>query len=656
MPVPFYLDRARSEENTSANFLQQNRIVDNDIVRRNNAQAVASSINNFLVQNIEAVRNARRAPQQRPSSWTETIDYNNGYQSEVEDRFRKEHRYLELADYLSHFRMDTPMQQREYDNEITQLRRYGRQYNAVHEQASDKQSDSISFLEAFDNGDISGLIDNPNKNFYDKYIKELGYGELSSSDRADISSGEMTEPEASTISVTFNNKHISRALWGVGGHIPGLGYIMDRLAKDDNENQFNKFAQDRGYNLNDIKAILGENATSFDENGRFVINIPKSNLEGVKLLTEISKWSNETGRTIDDVSYASYDTNNNLIKDNTKQIAGEIRKLSDFLDDCNADKNVVMESIGAGEQVTSTTFLPYMNERQMRLKQLVNSGALDDSKLKAAIDADNELYYNALANTAFSQYEVYTTRKNEEGNEDFYPLDNTERGNISSYINNAIREKRIQMGVGISGGRYGTIITVLDEDDKGGLISDPDDARSGAKFFIPDLFTKSAQNAFNASTQGKTVAEINSMQQYGYQYTFQNGDVLSNVGNNGAMLYDKKSDSYKTISRDEAHNLLHQDIIVQDASNSIRNRMFNLDGSLRQGYDYKTAAQAIAIAGANEVYPDNPIDLADVWPVSSSDAAARQAAGNLDKDYKVEQAFNVYTEIMNNIYKLINVK
>lgn len=213
MPVPFYLDRARSEENTSANFLQQNRIVDNDIVRRNNAQAVASSINNFLVQNIEAVRNARRAPQQRPSSWTETIDYNNGYQSEVEDRFRKEHRYLELADYLSHFRMDTPMQQREYDNEITQLRRYGRQYNAVHEQASDKQSDSISFLEAFDNGDISGLIDNPNKNFYDKYIKELGYGELSSSDRADISSGEMTEPEASTISVTFNNKHISRALW-----------------------------------------------------------------------------------------------------------------------------------------------------------------------------------------------------------------------------------------------------------------------------------------------------------------------------------------------------------------------------------------------------------------------------------------------------------
>ena len=116
MPVPFYLDRARSEENTSANFLQQNRIVDNDIVRRNNAQAVASSINNFLVQNIEAVRNARRAPQRLPSDWTASIDYSKGYNPKDEDRFRKEHRYLELADYLSHFRMDTPMEQRKYLN------------------------------------------------------------------------------------------------------------------------------------------------------------------------------------------------------------------------------------------------------------------------------------------------------------------------------------------------------------------------------------------------------------------------------------------------------------------------------------------------------------------------------------------------------------
>ena len=651
MPVPFYLDRARSEENTSANFLRQNRIIDNDIVRRNNAQAVASSINNFLVQNIEAIRNARRASQRLPSDWTETIDYNNGYQHEVEDRFRKEHRYLELADYLSHFRMDTPMQQREYDNEITQLRRYGRQYDALHSKATDEQEHSISFLEAYNNGSIDDLDNkNPLKEQYLNAVDFLGR-DVKTTDflGAQLETPEIGENDASTISVTFNNKHVSYGLWG----LPIIG--ADFLSKDVDENQFSKFAKDTGYDIADIRSLVGDNSVS-RKDGRLTINIPKTNLKGIKLLTEIRKWCNETGRSSDDVSYASYDTKNDLISDNTVSIGSQIQGIADFLDRRNQDENDVMGSINSGEQIMSTTFLPYMNERQMRLKQLVGSGALDDSKLKAAIDADNELYYNALANTAFSQYEVYATKNDEEANEDFYPLDNVERGKLSSYINNAIREKRITMGVGISGGRYGTIITVLNEDDKGNLINDADDARSGSSFFIPDLFTESAQNAFNASTQGKTVAEINSMQQYDYQYTFQNGDILSNVGNNGARLYNKKTDSYEYKTREEAHNLLHQDIIVQDASNSIKNRMFNLDGSLRQGYDYKAAAQAIAVAGANEVYPNNPIDLADVWPVSSSDMAARNAVGNLDKDYKVEQAANIYNEIMNNIYKLINVK
>ena len=674
MPIPFYLDRARSEENTSANFLRKNRIIDNDAARRNNAQAVASDISNFVIQNVSAIRNARRTPERLPSDWTETIDYNNGYQHEVEDRFRKEHKYLELADYLSHFRMNTPIEQREYDNEISQIRRYGRQYNAIQSQATDKQRYAISFLEAFDYGDIKN-VDSKNvyKQEYDEAITRLGKSELLPQNLPNIVTGSPAMPilptsilntpdqiaygeEASTISVTFNNKHVSRALWGFGERIPGFNWITDKLSKDSNENQFDKFVQDTGYDVNDIKSILGDNATTHDENGRLIIKIPKTNLKGIKLLTDIRKWQEDTGRNKDDISYASYSPSDELISDNSLDIGRQINRLSGVLDDCNTDKDIVINSVGSGEQIVSTTFLPYMNERQMRLNQLRQAGAIDASKFNAEMEADNDLYLNALANTAFSQYEVYTDKNNKGDNDDFYPLDDDERGAIKSYIRNAIREKRIKMGVGISGGRYGTTITVLNKDDKGKIIEDSEDARKDATFFIPGLFTESAQNAFNASTQGKTVAEINSMQQYGYQYTLQNGNILSDVGNHSARLYDKDTDNYKNISREEAHSLLHQDIIIQDASNSIRNRMFNLDGSIRQGYDYKSAAQAIAVAGANEVYPNNPIELADVWPISSDDMAARKAAGNLDKDYKVEQAFNVYNEIMNNIFKLINVK
>lgn len=68
---------------------------------------------------------------QRPSSWKDSINYYNGYDSAIEDKFRAEHDYLGLADYLSNFRMDNPQKQRAFENEIDQIRRYGREYNAM---------------------------------------------------------------------------------------------------------------------------------------------------------------------------------------------------------------------------------------------------------------------------------------------------------------------------------------------------------------------------------------------------------------------------------------------------------------------------------------------------------------------------------------------
>ena len=50
MPIPFYLDRARSEENTSANFLRQNRVLNDDVARQivQQRQAREASVNNFF--------------------------------------------------------------------------------------------------------------------------------------------------------------------------------------------------------------------------------------------------------------------------------------------------------------------------------------------------------------------------------------------------------------------------------------------------------------------------------------------------------------------------------------------------------------------------------------------------------------------------------
>ena len=71
----------------------------------------------------------------------------------------------------------------------------------------------------------------------------------------------------------------------------------------------------------------------------------------------------------------------------------------------------------------------------------------------------------------------------------------------------------------------------------------------------------------------------------------------------------------------------------------------------------KVDAKKLAIAAVNELYPSLPVEEYDVeaWNPSKEDAAKRKAAGNVDKDYKAYQAYNIYTQIMDNIYKLLNV-
>ena len=653
MSVPFYLQRPEED-----NIFEYSRTVDEASFDR------ANKINSFrglMYNNWNSVINHRPAPKTRPSSWKDTIDYTKGYDEQIEDKYRAEHDYLGLADYLSHFRMSNLQEQRAYENEIAQLKRYGRQYNAIQGSATREQKDAISFLEDFDNGNIDSLnSENEFKRSYEEAVSTLGrtisryqspgnYGGI-------VGFG---DKDAATITVSFNDKHVSYGLWGLGSNIPVFNLLMDRLSLDKDENQFNKFAHETGYDLETIKRLLGDNAISFNE-GNTVISVPKTNLNGIKLLTQIREWCNETGRTLDDVQYASYDSNSNLINDNTIDIGLQLQGLSSLLNRANKNRDDVKNKIGAGNNIVSTTVLPYMNERQMQLKRAVDNGLIDDAKYTSMLKADNEIYENLLLATDFSQLDIYTTANNEiAGDRTLRRMDdNLERGALKDYINNAISEDRVSWRAGISGGEYGTYIEVNAVDDKGKFVTDKDDSRRGMTIFIPGLFTESIQQAFNASTQGKTVAEFNSMQKYGYEYTLSNGNVISNVNNNDAKLYDKDTRTERYISREEAQNMLHQDIIIEDAARNIRNRAFNLDGTPRAGYDPKIDAKKIAIAAANELYPGSPVEENDiaVWNPSSNDIAKRRAAGNIDKDYKAQQAYNIYSELMNSIYKLLNVR
>ena len=614
MPLPFYLQRPTDEPKESflgrpgsawntyenRNKYNSSRLVSEASFDKGNKEAALAE---HFAHNMEHIVNAQPVPsKQRASSWKDSIDYSNGYNSNIEDKFRDEHDYLGLADYLSHFRMGNVKDQRAYEAEIAQIRRYGREYNAVHSHATKDQSYAISFLEAFDSGNIDGLDNrNPVKGQYKQAISALGRDVQDRGFFGEYSEGgpQVGDKDASTISVSFNSKHISYGLWGYG---------YDWMAKDKDEHQFNKFAQDTGYGLTDIRAILGDKAIS-NKDGRLVIDVPKSNLEGIKLLTVIRKWCNETGRNVDDVQYSSYGPDNSLISDNTVNIGYQIQGLSNFLDDVNKNKSDAMHAIAGEQIINSTTVLPYMNERQMQLNKMRQAGMLDDAKFTSALKADNEVYENLIAATAFSQLQIYTDLSNDWGDETLREMkNNKERGKLKDYIRNAIRENRVHWNAAISNGKYGTYLVVDPEDNKGDLIVEGEDARRGATIWIPGLFTKSAQNAFDSSTQGKTVAEFNSMQQYGYERTLNNGDIVRNVGNNAAEVYNHETGEWSMRTREEAQNMIHQDIIVEDASRNIINRTFDNKGNRRTGYHPENDAKKIAIAAVNELYPSRRID------------------------------------------------
>ena len=658
--VPFYIGKPKDEQNKIPRFLRtyevdrgayttkpMSDLLSDDIIATDNRNA---NLSNLYYKNMERVRQ-QKVPKTLPSSWKDNIDYNKGYSSEIEDKFRSEHDYLGLADYLSKFKMNNVIDQRAYEQEISQLRRYGRQYNAIQANATDEQRESIAFLEAFNNGNIDNLDDdNDYKKRYVDAISLLGrkgayiFGDYASDDyRSDY----VDSPEAATITVSFNTKHVSRGLWGFG---------PDWMAKDTDENQYELFSKDTGYTPSEIKSILGDNSITTKE-GRIIINIPKSNIEGIKFLSTVRNWCNDTGRTTDDVSYASYDTNKNLITDDTIYIGSRIQDISNIIEKVNNDKNIIENSIGAGEQIMSTTILPYMNEKQMQLMNMRNRGLIDANKVEEEIKLDNKIYENLLLGLSFSKYDIYTDKNNKiEGDETLNPLtNNLEKGKLKDYVRNAIRDNRVTFNAGISGGKYGTYLKIAPKDEDGTIITDSNDSRKGSVIFIPGLFTKSVQKAFDSSTQGKTVAEINSMQQYGYEYTLNNGNILSNIGNNTARLYDANTNTYRDITREEAHDLLHESIIVEDATTNIRNRMFNLDGTVRQGYDYEEDIRKIALAAANELYEGPNITSDDVWVTSKEKQKENEARGNIYYDYKCNRALDVYEQLKNSIYKLLNV-
>lgn len=147
-----------------------------------------------------------------------------------------------------------------------------------------------------------------------------------------------------------------------------------------------------------------------------------------------------------------------------------------------------------------TTILPFMNERQKQLRDLLNKGQIGYSKYKEMLDSDNSVYENLLISTDLSRFEVYTDAFNTDGSTTLRKLtEGVKRKELRDIIQIAISEKRAKWNPAISGEKYGTYITIIPKAENGEIKG----INRGMVIFIVGLFENSVKNAFDCVNNTK---------------------------------------------------------------------------------------------------------------------------------------------------------
>lgn len=592
---------------------------------------------NDIVSNVQKAINASKL------NWKQNIDYNQ-YNPNIERQFIRSHDYDGCADYLSHFRQPNAEEQKQFMDEIANLRLLGRQYKALYSNANKTQKDALNFFEAFNYGDYEYLNDDTNE-YNKKYldsVKNLGFN---------IEYGYPTEPTIeppttyydtstntpTTISVSFNNIRKSYGLWGYG---------FDWMSKDEEKDFFRDFCESTGYSESSIKQLLGE-GNFYNNDGIITIKADKTNFDAIRFLTKVNEWADNNGYTTDDVWYNSLDKYGEVVSDNTGVIAGEIRDIRTLLTDADSQRENLIKTAGGGEQVYSTTTMPFVNEYQAQLYQLASSGQISWEAYDHQLKADNDIYDAKLLGNDFGNLRIFKST----GGDMVEMSDNLERQNLKGLVSSAIKEGRVHRMAAIAGGEYGYYLEIDAVREKGDAVYDDGDARNTITLFFPGLFSKTTQTIFDHSTEGRTIKEMSSMQQYGYEYELPNGDTIMGLGNNGALYKNKADNKTREINREEVKKYIEESIVVEQGATSIENRMYNTDGTLRKGYDPRVDAMKLAVQMIND-QEDEQFTIDDVFNPDGTIKINKEDSNRI-RDEHISKAGDVYQMIITRIFNTL---
>lgn len=453
--------------------------------------------------------------------------------------------YTTAINYLKQYRFDDPNVQKQVNEQIRSLERYGSMASAVLNKADIADRDKIAFH-------LSRMGDPSGTDYGKAYLNYIN---------------------------TMGNKGSSQA-----------AYFEYRF---DDPQAYNRFKA--ASNL-DIKTLNpGEGASGYyTENGVPVVRIYRDQFASSEYFNNITKGLKAAYDTWEDGSQTplfrtvSYDADGNKLVSKPGMFK-EQSKGVDYIDEAEAAYNRLKKEGFNTTYQTELISKGYMSQAEKTINERIFSGQLDKVKGEFGLNVINNYYKRLLYSADLANYDVYAVETNKEGEAgSMVQIDQETSRQYNNLLRNALEENRVTYTAGAAGGRVGTVITIspkLDKDQLG------ENYKRGIQMFVPELLEEDARQVMDSDPDAAVTVKRAEHMAFNHPYDLFSGGSLTDFGQDGSATLISSAGT-RPVSAEEVNQIMLQ-------QETIRNTAYKLeDVKLEQGLNdeaVKALAQQYAI-------------------------------------------------------------
>lgn len=606
---------------------------------------------------------------------------NNPFDINKATALQANHRYFELADYLSQYNDGNKYQRQIGYQQIVALRQQGRMYNALYNKANNEQRQAIDFLQTIsENGtfarDKSGII-NPFGRQYVNIINNLGSND---------------KQKATTVSVKFEPKVVKKYVYN------SLTGKVDWLAKDKtyDNNAYDVFLKQN--NLTDKQLRSMDGVTVHTENGVTTVDIKKTSRYAFRLLTGLKNvdTNHNTKGVIDenvtdaDKRYyiAGKDSAGNLIKpsgaigirqfmdmatiyDKTENNdldedfkgymkGGQNSQLNQLLDQAKA---LQAQVTGGDKQHFSTSLM--VSSASSAAEEQVNAALsrhmITPSEAGVYLDMIKRDLDNQVLGPGIGEHDIYVSGykgddgENNKSREYEKVSDPAQRDYYNNEMKHAVQEGTISYHMAYSNGKFGTLIVITpknptkDDGTKTHTVKDsqkegPEVART-TSIFIPEWNSQPAEQSLRRNTKTRAALEANNMETYDYDMDIPQEGTLRHTEAGFSLIGNDNEEV--PVSKEDAQRLLNKRFIIEDVTEEAKNSFYDpstgnslvtdSQGNINQA-NYKRAydnANKIidirTMQAMQDIYPET-VSRIQEYTQNNMDATALQEAYDAERE------------------------